>query len=147
MKEVHFRPLSEHERLQHLGSSYQCRRGAEQVSAVARPHSMQCLTGCNNKLLSQLPRCHRQSLSTLKPCRQQLHGSRYRVCQVPKGLLDNLFGNRASSELHPDGPVFAPIDTESDGGLGGTSEGLFGPLVHSDFHIKLTFRPAESIFN
>ena len=108
---------------------------------------MQCQTGYNNQLLPQLPRSHRQSLSTFKPCRLQLHGSRHRVCQVPKGLLDSLFGNQASSELHPDGPVFAPIDTESDGGLGGTSEGLFGPLVHSHFHIEVTFRPAESISN
>ena len=108
---------------------------------------MQYQTGHNQKILLQLPRDHRQPFSTLKPCRQQLRGSRHRVCQAPKGLLDNLFGNQASSELHPDGPVFAAIDTESDSGLGGTSEGLFGPLVHSHFHIKVTFRSAESIFN
>jgi hypothetical protein len=144
VQEVYFSRSAKNERLLYPHLSCQGRKEAEQVPALVRPLSMQCQTAYTNKVSPQLPIFHRQLLSTLHVRRQLLLGSRQRVCQAPRGLLDNLFGNQGSSELHPDRPVFAPIDTESDGGLGGTSEGLFGPLVPLHFHAEVTSRPAES---
>jgi hypothetical protein len=46
----------------------------------------------------------------------------------PRGLLDSIFAGEGEDQQH-DGPTFAEIDQESDGGLGGTSDEVFGPLV------------------
>jgi hypothetical protein len=56
----------------------------------------------------------------------QLHLCRHRRRLEPvHGILDRFFG---SSGTH-DGPELVAIDPDSDGGLGGISDGLFGPLV------------------
>lgn len=56
----------------------------------------------------------------------QLHTCEHRRPVAPvHGILDRLFGN---SSTH-DGPELVAIDPDSDGGLGGTRDGLFGPLV------------------
>ena len=57
---------------------------------------------------------------------RHLHSCSHRQPLAPvHGILERLFG---SSSTH-DGPELVAIDPDSDGGLGGTSDGLFGPLV------------------
>lgn len=108
---------------------------------------MQCHTGLNvqNRLL--LPQINQRPFLTLRPSRHS-QSSRRHVREAPKGFLDTLFGDEASSDLHPDGPIFQPIDVESDGGLGGTSDGLFGPLVHAipDLLYYMVWRFALDIY-
>ncbi len=50
-----------------------------------------------------------------------------RCIVVTKGIFDAFLGRKNAQE--EEGPTFEAIDPESDGGLGGTSEDLFGPLV------------------
>ena len=88
-------------------------------------HRQACLNSYNSLLL---PTVHHSPFQAIRPCRHP-GPSRQPLCKPPRGLLDSLFGKQSSSDLHPDGPLFAPIDTASEGGLGGTSDSLFGPLV------------------
>ena len=46
-----------------------------------------------------------------------------------QGLLDGLISKMQGGQGRHTAPEFVPIDVDSDGGLGGTSEQLFGPLV------------------
>ncbi|CAK0783974.1 hypothetical protein CVIRNUC_007177 [Coccomyxa viridis] len=89
---------------------------------------MQCQTRLNMQISLLLPTLHHSPFTALKPCRHPSI-SRQSLCKPPRGFLDSLFGRQSSSDLHPDGPLFAPIDTASEGGLGGTSDNLFGPLA------------------
>jgi hypothetical protein len=84
--------------------------------------------------------CQRPGLSS--PLLSRLHSShgiltrgphavhRGRCTQAPRGIFD-AFQGKNNAEEEWEGPTFEAIDPESDGGLGGTSEELFGPLVSS----------------
>ena len=59
------------------------------------------------------------------------------LARHPHGFLDSLFGGEPS--LHQDGPELVPLDVAEGGGLGGTSEGLFGPLVSESIPVPTFF--------
>ncbi|BDA51235.1 hypothetical protein COCOBI_18-1120 [Coccomyxa sp. Obi] len=48
---------------------------------------------------------------------------------IPRGIFDAFLGKGSTDDQEWEGPIFEPIDPDSDGGLGGTSEELFGPLA------------------
>ena len=73
-------------------------------------------------LLSRLHLCH--GFLTRIPQSK----TRGRCTHTPRGIFDAFLGKKPAEEEW-EGPTFEAIDPESDGGLGGTSEELFGPLV------------------
>lgn len=57
------------------------------------------------------------------------HPSKQNGRHIPRGIFDAFLGKGSTDDQEWEGPFFEPIDPDSDGGLGGTSEELFGPLV------------------
>lgn len=57
------------------------------------------------------------------------HALKQRCILISRGIFDAFLGKGKADDQEWEGPIFEPIDPDSDGGLGGTSEELFGPLV------------------
>ena len=58
--------------------------------------------------------------------------SKGRSRHISRGIFNAFLGKGTADDQDWEGPIFEPIDPDSDGGLGGTSEELFGPLVISE---------------
>lgn len=52
-----------------------------------------------------------------------------RYTRIARRSISEGDGSHTADSHEDEGPVFAPLDQDDVGGLGGTSEDLFGPLV------------------
>lgn len=78
--------------------------------------------GFRAALLTKLQICQRHLI------RKHLSMTRRKPCPPSRSIFDAILG-RGNAEKEREVPLLVAIDPESDGGLGGTSEDLFGPLV------------------
>eukprot|EP01025_Chloroclados_australasicus_P068160 TRINITY_DN9457_c0_g1_i1.p2 TRINITY_DN9457_c0_g1~~TRINITY_DN9457_c0_g1_i1.p2 ORF type:complete len:231 (+),score=21.07 TRINITY_DN9457_c0_g1_i1:56-694(+) len=65
-------------------------------------------------------------------CHQLAYQRRQSVYRRAGDIWGQFFGNKSDQnnvQLQKDGPEFVQIDVDSEGGLGGTSEQVFGPLA------------------
>lgn len=68
------------------------------------------------------------------------HSLKERCRHISRGIFDAFLGKGSVDDQDWEGPIFEPIDPDSDGGLGGTSEELFGPLVITKPQKKIPLR-------